>query len=209
MVYSVSGSSQSSDLTLMQELMKTKKSEDMFAKLSKELGSDGTTITKDQLESAIESKKEAGEPTGFLEDMLANFDKISTGSDSEGNAVITSSDLDTAMKNGTMPKPPEKPKMEEASATNSASTTSDTSSTSLTSSELTEDDLEDYYSELQQLGAGSSDIAVAIKNALSTGSTSSLTASAIEQAIREIKQQPQDVETITAKQLTSPIDLRV
>jgi len=216
MVNSLSSSDQSSNVTLLQDLLKTQKSQEMFAKLSKEAGGDGTTITKDQLQDLIDKKKEAGEKTGFLEDMMANFDKISTSKDSSGNATITSSDLDAAMKNGTMKKPSGPPPKEGASGSesssksgSSSSASSSSSSTSSTSDELTTDDLKTYYSKLQQMGQGNSAIAAKIINAINSGDTSSLTASSIDAAIADLKKQPQDVDTITPDQLTPPIDLRV
>lgn len=72
--------------------------EDMFAKLTKELGGDGKTITKSQLESYIKTvqsdttgKYDKG-ALGFLTQLDNNWNKISGGSDS-----ITSSDLKSGM----------------------------------------------------------------------------------------------------------------
>ena len=150
MVNSVSTGSQLTDITSTQDLLRTKKNEEMFAKVSKEAGGDGTTVTKDQLQELIDKKQKAGEQTGFLEDMLSKFDKISTSKNSEGTATITSSDLDTAMKNGTMKKPSGPPPSHEgssstsskSSSTSAASLIGSSSSTSSTSStELTKDKL--------------------------------------------------------------------
>lgn len=60
----------------------------MFAKLSKELGGDGKTITKSQLENYINSIESNTTSTqdkgklGFLKQLDTNWDKISGGSDS-------------------------------------------------------------------------------------------------------------------------------
>lgn len=63
-------------------------SEDMFKKLSQDVGGDGKNITKDQLESYIKelessynSSKDKGE-WGFLKQLDSNWDKISGGNDS-------------------------------------------------------------------------------------------------------------------------------
>ena len=69
-------------------------SSEMFKKLTEEVGGDGKTITKDQLEtyiSKVESDTSGTEDKGklgFLKQLDKNWDKISNGSDS-----ITSADL--------------------------------------------------------------------------------------------------------------------
>lgn len=98
--------SQSANLAQVQQLKgKMPSAEDMFAKLSEELGGDGKTITKDQLTDYInklesdDSSKDKGK-LGFLKQLEQNFDKISNGNDS-----ITATDLKNGMD---LLKPPER-----------------------------------------------------------------------------------------------------
>jgi len=69
--------------------------DDMFAKLTKDLSGDGKTITKSQLESYIAkveadtSGTEEKGKLGFLKQLDKNWDKISGGSDSITSAQLT------------------------------------------------------------------------------------------------------------------------
>jgi hypothetical protein len=86
---------------------------DMLSHISQEAGGDGKTITKDQLQSLIDKAKKDGKDPKMLEDLMSNFDKIS----SDGKS-ITASDLEKAMKNGTL-QPPGKPPEGKEGAANS------------------------------------------------------------------------------------------
>jgi len=219
MVSNISGSGQTSDISMMPDSMKTKRLEEVFKQMSLDAGSDGTTISKDQLQTLIDKAKKDGKDTKSLEDIMKNFDKVATSKDANGTAVITSSDLEAAMQNGTLKAPARHGHHgaeKSSSATDSSSSSSTTSST-----KLTKDQLQGYYNELQKLGEGNSDIAKEIKDAISnygSSSTSSLTKETIQQAIDDLEfgnstsntnKEPQDPSTITTDQVTPPIDIRV
>ena len=169
-------SGQSSNMVTMMQGMPRKSPEEMFKQLSTDAGGDGTSITKDQLQSYVDKLKEEGKDTKPLDDMLSNFDKISNGSDK-----ITSSDVDTAMKNGTL-KAPEKPGAQKSdSSTGKSSSTSDSSAPS-------EQQLRTYLNQLRSSGHGDSDIAADIQNTLN-GETviPALTTDSIKQAIQTLE----------------------
>ncbi len=228
MVSSISGSSGGFDISSLQELMKSKATE-MFSNLSKEAGGDGTSISKDQLQSLIDKNKKEGKDTKPLEDIVSNFDKISTSKDSNGNSIIKADDMDNAMKNGTLKPPSEPPAKKSAQAdgtAKSSSSSSSTSTSSTSSQKLTKDQLQSYYNQLLKQGDGDSSIAEELKSAISNygkSGSSSLTESGIQQAIQALaaektaeaaksktsKNEIQDPSTITADQLEHPIDLRV
>jgi len=181
-------SSQSSTSTAMLQGMSRKSPEEMFKQLSTDAGGDGTSITKDQLQTYIDKLKSEGKDAKPLDDILSNFDTISNGSDS-----ITSSDIDTAMKNGTL-KPPEKPDSESntsttnSTATSSSVSTSSTSTSSSSSNTPTTQQLKSYLNELRADGYSGSDIASKIQNTINGQTvTPALTVSSIEQAISELK----------------------
>ena len=103
--------SQSVNMQQMYQMQgKQPSGEDMFKKLSQDLGLDSetTSITKDQLEEYIE-KLQSGASTedkgklGFLKQLAENFDKI-TGEDGEVSATDLTNNIE-------MLKPPEKPEM--------------------------------------------------------------------------------------------------
>lgn len=80
---------------------------DLFSKLTNDLGGDGKTITKSELESYIKkvesdnSGSEDKRKLGLLKQLDANWDKISGGSDS-----ITESQLESGMSYLQPPAPP-------------------------------------------------------------------------------------------------------
>ena len=192
--------------------------EDMFNKLTQDVGGDGKTITKDQLESSIK-KLESDSSTssadkhklGFLKQLNANFDKISNGSDS-----ITSDDL---KKGKDYLKPPEGGSKGSKGAKGADATAGTKSTSSSSSSKLTKDQLQSYLNELKAMNASDSDIAKQIQQAISnygkSSSSSTLTEAAIQKAIKDLKSDnssstdPQDPSTVTSDQLESPIDIRV
>ena len=79
-----------------------KNPEELFKKMSLEAGGDGTKITKEQLQTLEEKLAKEGHNPKMIQDLIANFDKISNGKDS-----ITSDDVKKAIENGTL-KPPHK-----------------------------------------------------------------------------------------------------
>jgi|GEM_PF-4133792 len=175
-------SNQSSVTTAMMPGITRKSPEDMFKQLSKDAGGDGTSITKDQLQAYVTKLKEEGKDAKPLDDILSNFDEISNGSDS-----ITASDIDTAMKNGTL-KAPEKPDAKGSSESTTSSTSSSASSSSSSSNAPTTQQLKNYLNQLRSDGNGDSDIAQKIQNAINGQTVSpTLTVSSIEQAINELK----------------------
>lgn len=97
----VSNISENTQSVNFQSLQKPPKPEEMFKKMSTEAGGDGSSITKDQLQSLIKKMTDDGKDTKPLEDMLSNFDKIS----GDGK-TITASDMKTAMEKGVMTPPP-------------------------------------------------------------------------------------------------------
>ena len=211
---------------------------DMFAKLSKELGGDGKTITKDQLESYIKTVESDTTGTydkgslGFLKQLDTNWNSISGGSDS-----ITESDMAAGMSYLAPPAPPT-----ESSSSSSAISdlfTSLSDATDSDSSGISKDDLVSYLkslvSSLTSAESASDTSTSTSTTASSTDSTSSTTSTT--DLANEIKfitnllvnfdtfsggsdkitsssfysalKEPQDVSTITSDQLTSPIDIRV
>lgn len=87
-------------MQMMQGMHKPPSGEEMFSKLSLDAGGDGTSITKDQLQSFINTAKEKGMDTTDFESLLSKFDEVSGGSNS-----ITFESLDAAVQNGTLEKP--------------------------------------------------------------------------------------------------------
>lgn len=72
-----------------------KRMEDMFSDLSKSVGGDGTSISKDELQKAIQDAQSQGDTkkATMLSKMLDNFDQLSGGND-----TITADSLKNAMK---------------------------------------------------------------------------------------------------------------
>jgi len=191
---------------------KAPSADDMFKKLTQDVGGDGKTVTKDQLESYIKNlESDSSSDTdkgklGFLKQLDANFDKISSGSDS-----ITATDLKKGMSSL---KPPSGGAKGANGPDNTKSTSS--SSSSSNSSELTKDQLQNYLNELKAMDAADSDIAAKIQKAITnygqSSSSNTLTEADIQKAIQTLKSEasePQDPSTITADQLEPPIDIRV
>ena len=203
--------------------------DDMFQKLSKDVGGDGKTITKTQLEDYIASLKSDTSGTadkgklGFLEQLDKNWDKVSNGKDS-----ITSADLKAGKS---YLKPPSK--------TDSTSSLFSSLSDSVNagSDGITKDDLVSYLKSLFESttskdNSSTTDSTDSTNTTSSTDSTSSsdelkaemklltnlivnfdsfasdngkITSSSLLSALKE----PQDPTTVTSSQLQSPIDLRV
>lgn len=185
-------STQSSITTTMIQGMTRKNPEDMFKQLSTDAGGDGTSITKDQLQTYVDKLKEEGKDTKPLDDILSNFDKISGGNDK-----IISSDIDTAMKNGTL-KAPEKPSAKGNGSTTSSTNSSASASDASSSTTPTTQQLRTYLNKLQSDGYGDSDIAKKLQDAINGNTvTPSLTTSGIEQAINELKSEDIESKNVT------------
>lgn len=99
----VSNISENTQSVNFQSLQKPPKPEEMFQKMSLDAGGDGNSISKEQLQSLISKLSKDGKDAKPLQDMLSNFDKIS----SDGKS-ITADDMKTAMQKGVL-TPPEKP----------------------------------------------------------------------------------------------------
>ena len=210
MVDSISSSSSS-----IQQYQQMKKSspEDMFKQLSTDAGGDGTTISKDQLQSLIDKKSEDGEDTTGLQDMLDNFDSIS----SDGSS-ITSSDMDTAMKNGTL-QPPGGKKVDGAPSPEDMfkQLSTDAGGDGTT---ISKDQLQSLIDKKSEDGEDTSALEDMLDNFDEISSDgSSITASDLDTAMKNgVLKKPdedgnrfnfQDPSTITSSQLESPIDISV
>lgn len=228
MVNSINGDSLT---TLLKQISSKAQSsdDDLFKKLSEDVGGDGKTITKKQLEdyiAKVESDTTGTEDKGklgFLKQLDKNWDKISNGSDS-----ITSADL-KAGKSYLEP-----PKKASGVATDLFTSLSDTVGAG--SDGITKPDLANYLSSLLDvLKTDSSTNETTASSYDSTGASTSaeeskafaaelrlittmlnnfeqfagdsgnITSSSLQNAQRE----PQDPSSISASQLQFPIDLRV
>ena len=216
-------SGQSSDMQMIQQMMKNHKPGDMFKQMSLDAGGDGSSITKQQLEDLSKKAQADGKDTKMLDDLAKNFDKISNGKDSDGNSVIKADDIEKAMKNGTLKPPgggpkgprPSGPPPEAANSSQAAKKSDGNSSSS--STKLTKDQLQNYLNQFKALNASDSDTAKQIQQAISnygqSSSSSTLTEAGIQKDINDLKtkasKEPQDPSTVTKDQLEPPIDLRV
>lgn len=206
---------------------------DMFSKLTDELGGDGKTITKSELENYIDKVESDTTGTydkkelGFLKQLDSNWNNISGGSDS-----ITESQLKDGMS---YLKPP--------SNGNSSSPASDLFTSLLeaigkddnSDSSISKDDLMSYLKSLvssfdsnpntktndnsddtstsSTTSTSDADLAKEIKfitNIISNfdsfaDSSGNMTSNSFYSALRE----PQDPSTITSDQLVSPIDIMI
>jgi hypothetical protein len=206
--------SQSTSISQLQQTnRKPPSAEDMFKKLTEELGGDGTTINKEDLDSYIEELESSGsddKKLGFLKQLSANFDKISGGDDS-----ITVDELKSGMdylkppemaKGGAQGTPPDPSKMFEDLSTKVGAS----------SSGITEEDLQTYLEKLQANSGDSKEIEMISKliedfDTLS-GDSETITASSMQSGMQTMfnsRMQWQDPSTITSDQLQPPIDLRV
>ena len=206
----------------------------MFSKLTKELGGDGKTITKSELESYIKkvetnaSGKEDTKALGFLKQLDKNWNSISGGSDS-----ITESQLASGIN---YLKPPTQ--SSGSTSSNSDLFSSLANATGAGSSGITKDDLIKYLKNLlSELDSSSSDSTSNSTKTTDTTSTSNSSGTSDVNLAKEIKMvtnlinnfdafsggsssitsnsfystlhEPQDPSTITSSQLTFPIDIRV
>ncbi|MDD3419110.1 MAG: hypothetical protein PHE78_00760 [Candidatus Gastranaerophilales bacterium] len=110
----VNGISSTSAMSAYTQVQKPPSAEDMFGKLSTEAGGDGTSITKDQLQSLIDKFSSEGKPTEGLEDLLAKFDEVSSDGES-----ITVDDFKKGIESGTLQAPPKGGRPPEGTQTNS------------------------------------------------------------------------------------------
>lgn len=207
-------SQQTTSLTQLQQTNKKPPSaEEMFKKLTEDLGGDGTTINKEDLDNYIEELESSGsddKKLGFLKQLSANFDKISGGDDS-----ITVDELESGMdylkppemaKGGAQGTPPDPSKMFEDLS----------SKVGADSNGITLDNLQSYLEKLQSSNGDSKEIEMVSKliedfDSLA-GDSGTITASSMQsgmQAMFNSRMQWQDPSTITSDQLQSPIDLRV
>lgn len=74
--------------------------EQMFQKMSLDAGGDGSSVTKDQLQTLVDNASAQGMDTTEFEALISKFDEISGGDSS-----ITFKDLNSAIENGTLDKP--------------------------------------------------------------------------------------------------------
>lgn len=218
--------------TLLNRLgSKTKSTDDMFKKLSDDVGGDGKTITKKQLEDYISSLESDTSSTadkgklGFLKQLDSNWDNISNGKDS-----ITSSDLAAGKKYLTPPQKSEK------SSDSLFSSLSDAVGAS--SSGISKDDLVNYLKSLFESSTADSTKSSDSSSKSDTNTTDSSSSTSNNDELKsEMKlitnlivnfdsfasdnglitsssllsgmKEPQDPLTVTSSQLQSPIDLRV
>lgn len=235
MVNSINGDSLT---TLLKQISsKAQNSDDeLFKKLSEDVGGDGKTITKQQLEdyiAKVESNASVTEDKGklgFLKQLDKNWDKISNGSDS-----ITSADL-KAGKSYLAP-----PKRTSEVATDLFTSLADTVGAS--SEGITKDDLTNYFKSLLDVlktdsATGEKTDSTSEAAASSYDSTGASTSAAESKAfaaelrlittmlnnfeqftddsgfitsssLQNAQREPQDPSSISASQLQLPIDLRV
>lgn len=132
MVDSISSCTSTFSMSQLQQTAKKPPSaEDMFSRLTEDVGGDGSTITKDQLDSYIESlgssDSEDKGKLGFLKQLQSNWDEISGGEDS-----ISVDDLENGMD---LLKPPQggPPPMGAMGSASGVSSISDLNSTLLES----------------------------------------------------------------------------
>jgi len=193
---------------------------EMFDKLTKDLGGDGTTITKDQLDSYISKVESDTTGTydkgslGFLNQLSDNWDSISGGDDS-----ITASELQAGMSYLQPPSMGGSTDKDLFSALLDAVDSNEDGTVSLT-------DLTSYLKSLRESDTSAT--------ADSTTASSSTSDTELANEIKFIKdlidnfeefasdsgtitsnsfystlKAPQDPSTVTADQLVSPIDLKV
>ena len=204
----------------MQTQRKPPSADEMFKNLTKDLGSDGTSITKDQLESYIkklesESSDSDKGKLGFLKQLSANFDKISGGSDS-----ITAENLKDGME---YLKPPSGAQGG-SQAKSPADMFSDLSTkVGADDSGITKDELESYLEKLKENGQSDSKEAELISKLIEnfdnvSAGTDSITSESLQSSFQSLFSNQNDVNsrynwqdpsTITSDQLESPIDIRV
>jgi hypothetical protein len=175
---------QSSIISTMFQGVTRKNPEDMFTQLSKDAGSDVNSITKEQLQSFANKLKSEGKDTKPLDDMLSKFEKISNGNDS-----ITSSDVDAAIKNGTL-KTPDKPVSDQNQNISSVDN----------SNIPTKQQLKNYLTKLEADGFENSGLALDIQNTINGQAViPTLTISIIEQDIDKLRsiEDPQSVKLLS------------
>jgi len=213
----------SQDMSMLQTMQSKKQppsADEMFNNLTKDLGGDGNTITKDQLNSYIEKieSSDSGNDDkgklGFLKQLQSNWDKVSGGSDS-----ISADNLKTGMD---YLKPPSKGR--ETGAPPSASNVFSDLLKNISSDdeEITKSELEDYLKKLQDNGNDNSKEAQLVSKMINnfdsiSGGTDSITSSSFQssfsslfsQGSNDTKYNWQDPSTITSEQLQFPIDIRV
>jgi Ca2+-binding EF-hand superfamily protein len=149
---------------------KSKSASEIFNQLSEEVGGDGKTVTKSQLESYISnlesdtSNSSNKRKLGFLKQLDKNWDKISNGSDS-----ITADDIKAGMSYLAPP----------SVSTSNGSNSSDDFFESLlnavgadSSSGITEDDLLNYLEKLTE-DTGTSDSSSSSKSSSDSDNSSS------------------------------------
>lgn len=213
MVNGISSSQQAYSSQIQQTGKKPPSADEMFTKLTEDLGGDGTSITKDQLESYI-SELESSSSTedkgklGFLKQLQSNFDTISGGSDS-----ITAEDLENGME---YLKPPEGPQGgSKPSATDIFSSLS--SKVGADENGITKDQLESYLEELKSSDSSDSKEIDLVSKLIedfdnASGGTDYITADSLQAAFESAsnsRQDWQDPSTVTSDQLQSPIDIKV
>ncbi|MDD3012678.1 MAG: hypothetical protein PHC34_03135 [Candidatus Gastranaerophilales bacterium] len=211
MVNSVSSSQSASQV--QQAYRKQPSAEEMFKKLTEEVGGDGTSITKDDLNSYIselESDSTSNDKgkLGFLKQLASNFDKVSGGKDS-----ITADDLKSGME---YLKPPSG--AQGGFKLSAADIFSNLSSKVGTDDKgITKDDLQTYLKKLQNSGSSDTKETELISKLIEdfdnvSGGTDYITSSSLQNAFQSqanSRQQWQDPSTITSDQLQSPIDIKV
>jgi hypothetical protein len=206
------GSQNSYDVSQIQQMnRKPPSAEDMFQRLTNDIGGDGKTISKEALDSYI-SDLESGTDgnkgkLGFLKQLSSKFDQISGGKDN-----ITVDDL----KNGRdilkpqggpqgAPPPPDFSKMFDEL---SSKIGSDDDSISI-------DELEEYLEKIKNNGSETNETKLVSKliedfDSISEG-TGAITADNIQNLFNQSnpRYQWQDPSTITSDQLQPPIDIKV
>jgi len=207
------GSQNSYDVSQIQQTnRKPPSAEDMFQRLTNDIGGDGKTISKEDLDSYI-SELESGTDgdkgkLGFLKQLSSKFDQISGGKDN-----ITVDDL----KNGRdilkpqggfqgAPPPTDFSKMFSKLSSNIGS---DDDSISI-------DELEEYLEKIKNNGSETKETKLVSKliedfDSISEG-TGSITADNIQNLFfnqSNPRYQWQDPSTITSDQLQPPIDIKV
>jgi len=222
-IFMISGvnSQDSSMLQAMQGRKQPPSADEMFGKLTNDLGGDGQTITKDQLDSYIEklessdSGNEDKGKLGFLKQLQSNWDKVSGGSDG-----ITAENLKTGMD---YLKPPSKGEGGGGAPPSASNVFSDLlKNIDSDDDEISKSELEEYLEKLQENGDDNSKEAKLVSNMINnfdsiSGGADSITASAFQSSFNSLFSQGttnsrynwQDPSTITSDQLQSPIDIRV
>lgn len=208
----------SSSFTGVQFFQKPDESK-MFSDLSNKVGADSTGITKDDLESYLETLQSDDSSDSkeieMISNMIKDFDTLSGGSD-----TITADSFKTGMESL---KPKGKP---EGPGGDMFSDLSD--KVGADDSGITKDDLESYLEELKSTGSASDQeiemISDLIENfdevsdgtdvisadSLSTYVENKMKNDSSNASIQTVVDlEPQDPSTVTSEQLQSPIDIRI